>query len=42
MFERTDPKTLLKWLILAAIVYFLLPFDLVPDLLAQSQDWTVM
>ena len=33
MFERTDPKTLKKWLLLAAIVYFLLPFDLVPDLL---------
>ncbi len=33
MFERTDPKTLLKWLILAAVIYFLLPFDLVPDFL---------
>lgn len=33
MFERTDPKTLKMWLLLAAIVYFLLPFDLVPDLL---------
>ncbi len=33
MFERTDPKTLMKWLILAAVVYFLLPFDLIPDYL---------
>ena len=31
MFERTEPKTLMKWLILAAIVYFLLPYDLLPD-----------
>lgn len=33
MFERTDPKTLRKWLILAALAYFLLPFDLIPDVL---------
>ena len=33
MLERTDPKTLMKWLILAAVVYFLLPFDLIPDFL---------
>ncbi len=33
MFERTDPKTLKMWLLLAAIVYFVLPFDLIPDLL---------
>ena len=33
MFERTDPKTLMRWLILAAIVYFLLPWDLFPDVL---------
>jgi len=33
MFERTDPKTLMKWLILAAVVYLLVPFDLIPDFL---------
>jgi hypothetical protein len=33
MFERTDPKVLKKWLIVAAIVYFLFPFDAIPDLL---------
>ncbi len=33
MFERTDPKTLMKWLVLAAVVYFLLPYDLFPDFL---------
>jgi len=31
MFERMNPKVLMKWLILAAIVYFLLPYDLLPD-----------
>ena len=31
MFERTDPKTLLWWLIIAAVIYLLLPFDLIPD-----------
>jgi DnaJ like chaperone protein len=33
MFERTDPKTLLWWLIIAAVIYLLLPFDLIPDLI---------
>lgn len=33
MFERTDPKTLKTWLILAAFVYFIWPFDLLPDFL---------
>lgn len=33
MFERMDPKTLKYWLILAAVVYFILPYDLFPDLL---------
>jgi DnaJ like chaperone protein len=33
MFERTDPKTLMWWLIVAAVVYFLVPFDLIPDFL---------
>ncbi len=33
MFERTDPKTLMRWLIVAALVYFLLPWDLFPDFL---------
>lgn len=33
MFERTDPKILMKWLIVAAIVYFVVPFDLIPDFL---------
>ena len=33
MFERTDPKTLKKWLIVAVVVYFLFPFDLIPDFL---------
>jgi hypothetical protein len=31
MFEKTAPKTLLKWLIVAALVYLIVPFDLVPD-----------
>ncbi|MBJ22696.1 MAG: DnaJ domain-containing protein [bacterium] len=31
MFERTDPRTLLKGLILVAIVYLVLPHDLFPD-----------
>ncbi len=31
MRERTDPRAWKKWLILAAIVYFLFPFDLIPD-----------
>ncbi len=33
MFERTDPKTLMKWLIVAALIYVLLPYDLLPDFL---------
>lgn len=33
MFERVDPKTLKIWLILAALVYLLLPYDLFPDFL---------
>ena len=33
MLEGMNPKTLIKWLILAAVVYLLFPFDLVPDLL---------
>jgi len=33
MFERTDPKTLMKWLIIAALVYLLVPYDLFPDFL---------
>ncbi|MDH4017457.1 MAG: DUF1232 domain-containing protein [Actinomycetota bacterium] len=33
MLEGMNPKTLAKWLILAAVVYLLFPFDLVPDLL---------
>ncbi len=31
MLERTDPSALKKWLILAAIVYFVFPYDLIPD-----------
>ena len=33
MFERTDPRTMAKWLVLAAAVYFLFPYDLLPDFL---------
>lgn len=33
MFEKMDPKTLMKWLIVAALVYFILPYDLIPDFL---------
>jgi len=33
MFERMDPKTLMKWLIVAALVYFVVPYDLFPDFL---------
>ena len=32
MFARMDPKTLQWWLILAAILYLLWPYDLLPDL----------
>jgi len=28
-----DPKTLVKWLIVAAIVYLVMPYDLLPDFL---------
>ncbi len=45
MFERTDPKTLMKWLIVGAVVYFLLPFDLIPDLfgiLGRIDDLAIM
>ena len=31
MFERMDPKTLRTWLILAALVYLVLPYDVFPD-----------
>ena len=31
MFEGMDPKTLMKWLIVAAVVYFVVPYDLIPD-----------
>ena len=33
MFESIPPKTLWLWLVVAALVYLLLPFDLLPDLL---------
>jgi DnaJ-domain-containing protein 1 len=33
MLEGMKPETLVRWLILAAVVYLLFPFDLVPDLL---------
>lgn len=33
MFERMDPKTLIKWLIVAALVYLVVPYDLIPDFL---------
>lgn len=33
MRERTDPRPLKKWLILAALVYFIFPYDLFPDFL---------
>jgi hypothetical protein len=36
MFERMDPKTLMKWLIVAALVYFVLPYDLFPDFLGLA------
>jgi DnaJ like chaperone protein len=31
MFGQMDPKTLTYWLILAALVYLVVPFDLIPD-----------
>ena len=45
MFERTNPKTLLNWLILAAVVYLVLPFDLIPDFLGlpgRIDDFALM
>ena len=33
MFERTKPKTLVKYLVLAALIYFVFPYDLLPDFL---------
>lgn len=33
MFAQTDPQTLRRWLIVGAVVYVLLPFDVVPDVL---------
>ena len=33
MLEGIDPKTLRTWLIVAAIAYLLLPYDLIPDFL---------
>jgi uncharacterized membrane protein YkvA (DUF1232 family) len=33
MFERINPKTLKLWLIIAALAYLLLPYDLLPDFL---------
>lgn len=33
MFANMAPRDLKKWLILAAVVYFLVPFDLIPDFL---------
>ena len=31
MFGQMDPKTLSKWLILGALIYLLVPFDVIPD-----------
>lgn len=33
MFERMDPKTLMMWLIVAGLLYFIFPYDLLPDFL---------
>jgi len=40
-----DPKTLARWLILAAVVYFVLPFDVIPDFMGlpgRIDDFAVM
>jgi len=45
MFERVRPKTLKKWLIIAALVYLISPFDLIPDFLGipgRIDDLTLM
>ncbi len=45
MFERTNPKTLVKYLILAALVYLVFPYDLLPDflgLLGRVDDLVIM
>ncbi len=31
MRKRADPRALKKWLVLAALVYFIFPYDLIPD-----------
>jgi len=31
MLERMEPGTLARWLIVAALVYLILPYDLIPD-----------
>ena len=31
VFERMDPRDLVRWMIIAAILYFVFPFDLIPD-----------
>jgi DnaJ like chaperone protein len=36
MFENVDPKTLMKWLMFAGVVYFFLPYDLFPDFLGPT------
>jgi uncharacterized membrane protein YkvA (DUF1232 family) len=33
MFEGTNPKTLVKYLLLAALIYLVFPYDLFPDFL---------
>ena len=33
MFDAMAPQTLKRWLILGAVLYFLIPFDVVPDFL---------
>ncbi|HIF93914.1 MAG TPA: DUF1232 domain-containing protein [Myxococcales bacterium] len=36
MVEQGDSKKWMKWLILAAVLYFVLPWDLIPDLLGLA------